>query len=141
MNTKLKKAKQDIRTFLSNFSDERLAALLAHAQDGKLAFYSCCCLIGSATADHALRPRTVFWRNSAGKEEHYLHAHELAGSEDAEKAYGSGLLAGSVAWSESKRDAIRRARLIPILKVELRRRERLRQSSQVGAGHDATMEA
>jgi hypothetical protein len=130
MHPLLKVAKQDIRDYLIHYSDEKLAALLAHAQDGKLAFYSCCCLIGSATADHALRPRTIFWRNTAKLEPHYARAQELEGSEEAEWAYGKGLLAGARVWSEPARDALRRRRLIPILKAELHRRQRFRQSLQ-----------
>src|SRR5258708_22634376 len=37
------------------YTDENLAALLAHAQDEKLSFFSCCCLIGVTNAPHALR--------------------------------------------------------------------------------------
>ena len=128
MHPLLKVAKQDIRDYLIHYSDEKLTALLAHAQDGKLAFYSCCCLIGSATADHALRPRTIYWRNTAKLEPHYAQAQELPGSEEAEWAYGKGLLAATRVWSEAERDSLRRRRLIPILKAELRRRQRFRQS-------------
>lgn len=42
------------------YTDERLAMLLAHAQDGKLEFASCCCLVGIPTADHALQGKSNF---------------------------------------------------------------------------------
>lgn len=138
MHPLLKVAKQDIRDYLIHYSDEKLAALLAHAQDGRLAFYSCCCLIGSATADHSLRSRTIHWRNTAKLEPHYVRAQELEGSEEAEWAYGKGLLAATRVWSEAARDALRRRRLIPILKAELRRRQRFRQSLQQESQRSST---
>ncbi len=53
-----KETKQIIRDFMkTNYSDERLAMLLAHAQSGKLAFNSCCCFVGVSTAQHALTSR------------------------------------------------------------------------------------
>lgn len=52
----LKEAKGHIRAFMRNhYTDERLAMLLAHARDGKLAYVTCCCFVGIPTADHALR--------------------------------------------------------------------------------------
>lgn len=46
---------ENIKLFLQQYyTDEQLAALLAHCQDGKFSFHSCCCLIGIPTADHAL---------------------------------------------------------------------------------------
>jgi hypothetical protein len=126
MHPVLKVARKDIRTFLSHFSDERLAALLAHAQDAKLAFYSCCCLVGSATADHALQPRRKYWGEREQREPHYVRALELPGSDEAEWAFGHGLLAGARVWNEAARDALRRRRIIPILKAELRRRQHIR---------------
>ena len=123
MNSVLKIARQDIRAFLAHFTDERLAALLAHAQDSKLAFYSCCCLVGAATADHALQGRKNSWGERENREPHYVRALDLPGSDEAEWAFGYGLLAGARVWSEASRDALRRRRLIPILKAELRRRQ------------------
>jgi hypothetical protein len=49
----LKQQKSDIRVFLRQMGDEELAILLAHAQSGRLAFTSCCCLIGGATIKQA----------------------------------------------------------------------------------------
>ncbi len=48
--------KQNIRAFLRTpvWTEEKLCALLAHAES-RLALWSCCCLIGCANADHALR--------------------------------------------------------------------------------------
>ena len=123
MNSVLKVARQDIRAFLTHFSDERLAALLAHAQDSKLAFYSCCCLVGAATANHPLQGRKGSWSEQEKREPHYVRALDLPGSDEAEWAFGHGLLAGERIWSEASRDALRRRRLIPILKAELRRRQ------------------
>ncbi len=55
MNNRLGDLKKAIRAFFPNYTTERLTAYLAHAQDGKVFYSSCCCFIGGATADHALR--------------------------------------------------------------------------------------
>src|SRR4051812_49852972 len=57
MNNRLADLKKAIRAFFPNYTTERLAGYLAHAQDGKLFYTSCCCFIGGATAGHALRGR------------------------------------------------------------------------------------
>lgn len=57
--TEQQQRKQHIRAFMqAHYTDERLAMLLAHARDGKLSYISCCCFIGIANADHALRGRS-----------------------------------------------------------------------------------
>lgn len=117
MNAELKAGKQAIRGFMQvNYSDERLAMLLAHARDGKLLYVSCCCFIGIATADHALK--------SSGDEEawwHYEQAQRLTLAAEAEEAfYRMGLIGGDCFTFNQRR--IRR--LIPIVKAEMRRRER-----------------
>jgi hypothetical protein len=46
----------NIEKFLETaYDDQKLAALLAHAQDGKLGYASCCCLRAIPTATHALQ--------------------------------------------------------------------------------------
>jgi hypothetical protein len=120
----LREAKQGVRTFLrEHYTDERLAMLLAHAQDGKLSYVSCCCFVGIVTANHALRDIT----QDMG--DHYDEAKKLPGAEKAELAYLE--LWNSKAYPEANRrscavsDEIRRRTLIPIVKAEIRRRERL----------------
>src|SRR6266478_447632 len=58
LQAELKSHKQTIRAFLRTevWAEEKLCALLAHAED-KLSMWSCCCLIGVATANHPLRGR------------------------------------------------------------------------------------
>jgi len=46
-----------IAEFLKTFPDDRVAALLFHARDGKLNYESCCCLIGSLNAPHPLQEK------------------------------------------------------------------------------------
>lgn len=96
-----------------HYTDERLAMLLAHAEDGKLAFNSCCCFIGIPTAEHALAG------DDERREPNIMHHHvarKWAGGKEAEYAYaGFGLS-----------DAERRTKLIPLIKAEMERRENLR---------------
>ena len=76
--------KLEIREFMrKHYTDERLAMLLAHARDGKLNFSSCCCFIGIATADHALRSEDLNGLSS----KHLKLARELKGAEKAEIAF------------------------------------------------------
>ncbi len=85
MNTILKQAKQDIRAFLRTpvWTEEKLCALLAHAQD-KLSMWSCCCLIGVANAPHAL----MGINDRAGAHwEHYHDAQFLPLAQIAEEAF------------------------------------------------------
>lgn len=115
--------KQDIRAFLrSAYTDQRLAEVLAHAQDGKLSYWSCCCLRGAATADHALKPMTDDWNAP-----HYSTAMDLPNSAQAAVAYLN--LGGP--WSaddaeNEQSDSRRRRIVIPILRAEIRRRDKLR---------------
>lgn len=117
--TKKQEHKQAIRAFLgtSIWTDEKLCALLAHAES-KLRFVSCCCLIGVATADHALRGETTYWLNK-----HYCVAKQLPLASEAENAYL--WLNGSIG-SDEQDDANRRRVLRPIIRAELKRREHLR---------------
>jgi len=82
--------------------------VLAHARAGKLAFNSCCCFIGCFTADHPLQA----WSNNF--DVHYHYARKLPGALGAEQAF---LEIGR------NDDELRRRRIIPILRAELRRRE------------------
>jgi hypothetical protein len=117
-----------IRAFLGTdiWTDEKLCGLLAHAQSGKLAFVSCCCLVGSATADHALKGVN----HDYGWSPHYQASRQLPFSPIAEHAFLH-LLPQALRNGTSNlavHDAARCRILIPIIRAELRRRERLRQS-------------
>jgi hypothetical protein len=107
---------ENIVKFLQTaYSDEKLAALLAHAQDGKLAFCSCCCFIGVADSIHALQG-------------HGLRA-DVFENHPQRKAFRSTIV-GKAAEFEfhgiGQNDAERRERLIPLILAEMERRELLR---------------
>lgn len=116
---------KNIRKFLQvNYSDEKLAALLAHAQDGRLSFSSCCCLIGVATADHALRGH---WHQQQGMQAcdqpHYKKAINLDFAFLAESEFKH-MTDGDIYDPAS--DEQRRQRIIPIILEEMKRREDLK---------------
>jgi hypothetical protein len=127
MTFQFKRWKKAIRQFLHTaYSDERLAWLLAHARNGKLAYQSCCCLIGVATADHALRGKTDVTAPGAL---HYRLAKIFVGAREAEMAFWELGYAGSSRLAESN-DELRRRRVIPMIKAEMRYRERSRLRAQ-----------
>lgn len=125
MNEQLRANKQAIRAFLGTeaWTEEKLCALLAHAED-KLSYWSCCCLIGIATADHALQPN----RNCAGYigayAAHLLEARRLPPASEAEKAFCalSDLRDYDGMLRVDEFDAQRRRIIRPIIRAELRRR-------------------
>jgi hypothetical protein len=119
--------KGHIRAFFKHYTDERLAQLLAHAQDGKLAYDSCCCFIGVATVDHALKPKTT-GTGLGLTARHYLRAKTLDGAVLAEEAYRS-LPIETCLWTAKDYDDVRRRILIPMVRAEIRRRDKLRQQS------------
>lgn len=122
MNNRLGELKRAIRAFFPNYTTERLTAYLAHAQDGKVFYSSCCCFIGGATAEHALRGR---WdRNDFS---HYQAAKNLPGADLAEAAFfdlGRPHYKHPIGPDGMKDDVQRRRVLIPMIKAELRRRAR-----------------
>lgn len=123
----IKEAKNHLRSFMrDHYSDERLAWLLAHALSGRLAFNSCCCFIGVATARHALKGELTL-ADLVGVQTgqntdvgtiapHYDAARSLPGSSDAERAYRD------LAVSDFRRQRM----IIPMIRSEQRRRERAR---------------
>lgn len=124
---------QIITNFLrTEYSDSDLAAALAHAQDGKLSYYSCCCLRGIPSANHALRGVINTGEQFGPATEHASHdpaLFDLVRSDrymEADEAY---LQLGSPIdddWQAA--DARRRARLIPLIEAEISRRESERAS-------------
>lgn len=103
------------------YTDENLAALLAHAQDGKLAYTSCCCPAGLPSAGHALKGTGEY-----AVEEHQAHPLDIASRHTATLAWlvsdeycdlgqvGDGITPPS--------DALRRERLLPLIRAEQDRR-------------------
>jgi len=121
--TEQQERKRHIRAFMqAHYTDERLAQLLAHAQDGKLGFISCCCFVGIATADHALRGGD----ESIG--EHYGDAMEFVGAQEAEDSYNHLYRIGGrgLNWAETaERNSLRRRVLIAMIRTEMKRRAAL----------------
>lgn len=117
---------ENIVKFLQTaYSDERLAALLAHAQDGKLAFYSCCCMAGGATADHPLKG-TI---REYAEQPHYVRAMELPFAYEAEREFC--FLADDTCTSSEQADAMRRVKIQPLIIAEQERREKLKRSAEL----------
>jgi hypothetical protein len=128
MNAELKKSKAIIRDFMrAHYTDERLAQLYAHAKDGRLLYASCCCFVGIINAPHALSSETrwdVYQRSVSEYHAQALHVDEvkaqIPAARVAESAYL--LLADHVDASD---DATRCRLLVPMIRAEMRRRERL----------------
>src|SRR3954449_7233398 len=120
MNNRLGDLKKAIRAFFPNYTKERLPAYLAHAQGGKVFYSSCCCFIGGATADHALRGRC-----DTNEYSHYQAAKNLPGADRAEAAFfdlGRPHYKHPIGMDGLKDEAQRRRVLIPMIKAELWRR-------------------
>ncbi len=119
-----------------HYTDERLAQLLAHAQDGKLAYNSCCCFVGIAfwPGDHpfALNMERMGHINPT----HESDGKAASGGQKAEDAYNSLWVPGRF---EEDMDAKRRRILIPMIRAEMRRRERLKKSEVIA--HSIIQEA
>lgn len=118
----------------NNYSDEQLAALLAHTRDGKLAFASCCCFIGIPTARHALQGK-VEGKNFTYENFHICAARRLMYAMEAEAAFGELCDApdsSRLYYNNSPEgDAKRRRILIPMIRAEMRQRELDRIDNQV----------
>ena len=120
----IKELKKPLRAFLKQYPDQKLAELLAHAQDGKLAYYSCCCFTGAINAPHALQTDDYY---GCGKEvEHLFEARKIPGAKLAETAYASLRM---VSTCESP-DEVRRRLIIPLIKSEMKQREWARAKQQ-----------
>jgi hypothetical protein len=104
----------NISRFLErNYSDEQLAALLAHAQSGKLSYNSCCCLVGIPLATHALRGEHEY---DFDGEAHLERGRELPHAREAESEFA---LLGP--------DRARREALARLILAEMERREKGRE--------------
>jgi hypothetical protein len=109
------------------YTDERLAMLLAHAEDGKLAYVSCCCLTGITTADHP--PRGKMSMMGVMLNQHWRDSKDADGWLEVDDAYHAfGMDADGRLMDND--DELRRMRLIPLIKAEISRRESLRTQSE-----------
>ena len=131
---------QTISNFLrTEYTDADLAAALAHAQDGKLSYYSCCCLRGIPSANHALRgarkeeagfTTEVYGPLDHAKGNDALFDLQLSSKyQQADTAYFN---LGDPGFGHSwlAEDALRRSRLIPLIEAEIARRESERASQE-----------
>ena len=135
---KLGRIKAPIRAWLRLFPDDRLAALLAHAQDGKLAYNSCCCLVGALTADHPLQ-KSAQQCNHWDPANHLFRARQIPRALRAETAFnalGCGQEKRRFGRPQYGDDALRRRRLIPMIRAEMRRRDQIAaRHGAAGCGH------
>lgn len=118
-----KEQRKVVRAFMQqHYTDGMLAALLAHMRDGKFSFFSCCCFIGIPTADHPLQSRSMY-----GAAQHYHRAHRLRGASQAEDALAKVAEANNDDETMGQRDARVYTFLLPIVRAEMRRRDRVSQ--------------
>jgi len=117
MNAELKEVKIDIRNWIARFSDQRLSEVYAFNADGQMEFaHPCRCLLGvTLGAPH---------QDCAGG--HYDIALELPAAVAAEDAYDLLGFIGVQVDSEAEANDVRRRRLSPILRGEMRRRDKLK---------------
>lgn len=99
-----------------HYTDEKLVALLAHAEDGKLSFLSCCCFAGVPSAVHAL----------AGANDNYL---DMEGHNAAMEEALPWFQMSDTYEALGPDDSQRRGRLVPLIRAEIERRERERSES------------
>jgi hypothetical protein len=116
---------ENIQQFLRTaYTYEGLVALLAHAEDGKLSFTSCTCLIGSVNPGHALMAAGEYCAGS-----HLEESRKIEFAEAAEEEFkqlgdpGDGL----TPWS----DELRRERIIPLICTEILRRESAQSTANI----------
>ena len=134
-----REAKQVIRDFMrTHYTDERLAMLLAHAQNGQLAFNSCCCFVGVTSAQHKLISTWPVFVGGVYVSHGGPTYTGIAGGREASIAYRClmhGTQTGSFAGLD-RNDPQRQRILIPMIKAEMRRREKLRGAVQIPATRD-----
>lgn len=105
-----------IETYLQTaYDDKHLAMLLAHAESGKLAYFSCCCFAGIPTADHELQ----------GENREVSNAHWASRFPTGGWAASHAFNRLSRTRDEEEANTARRAKLIPLIKAEMSRRAEL----------------
>jgi hypothetical protein len=126
MNVLLQDSKRIVRSFMqSYYSDANLIQLLDHARAGQFAYLSCCCFIGLLSADHALRGPNSDWINPASH--YWLIKRSNKAAEAAETAARRlSKLRPLLLQPGPIQDDVLRRRIIPMVLVEIRRRQRAR---------------
>lgn len=126
--TRTQELKRPIRAWLREYPGDRLAALLAYAQDGGLSYWGCCCLLGCFNANHALQQDTIY---CDGRHLESARIRAMSLGIRVESAYADlGYPAKhprdpeeGVAMDQTH-DKRRRRLLIPMILAEMRRRDR-----------------
>lgn len=118
---------ENIQKFLETaYTDEKLAALLAHAEDGELAYSSCCCLIGIPGAQHRLMGAGEYCADIAPHVDAVRYAVPFADAAETEFIE----LGKDSRPGFPPNDALRRERLIPLILAEQSRRASLRPTEE-----------
>ena len=129
MTEELKWAKQGIREWIGEFSDQRLAEVYAFNADGKMRYNDgCACLMGVTLAQrlHVCMANSCCPESDFGLCTHYGAASHMYGASFAETAYyalGHGDYRGCKPKPYMNKH-LRQRRLSPILRAEMRRRDR-----------------
>jgi len=134
MNRQFRKTKQTIRAWVRKFDDERLAAVYAFNADGHMQFgNSCSCLLGVTLAKilHTCVPVVLVTTGNGSLVPphgclHYQEAFHMEGGGEAGLAYRALAFGFGLPMSLRGGDLLRQRRLSPILRAEMRRRERVR---------------
>lgn len=122
-----------IQKFLECYTDEQLAALRAHCEDGKLSYRSCCCLIACRTAVHALRGSNEEERLRGNQMDyrHHTEARNMPMAIEAEREFEA--LGHDYAKGIEDSDDLRRVRTLPLILAEQQRRSGCAEVAEVVA--------
>lgn len=102
-----------------HYDDQALASLLAHAEDGKLSYWSCSCFIGVPSAVRASVLHGECGPDCCPLQFASTARRDIPEADGAEDAF----------FDLGRTDAERRDKLIPLIKTEMARRESLRSES------------
>ena len=131
---KLREVKQQLRWWArTQLGDERLAEVYAFNADGKMSYDDPCGCVRGVMLATTLHHSDEFGRcltESSGNRRHYRSAGLVRGMYEVENAYQQLGFYVAGRWpSEDEREQMRRVRLGPILKAEMRRRARAREKA------------
>ena len=112
--------------FRTAYSYQDLVDVLAHAEDGKLSYTSCSCIVAAPTANHGLLGVGEYCELRL---EHLEAARALPYALAAEEEFNNlgNPRDGLTPWS----DELRRQRVIPLIRAEILRRDGLKAQSTV----------
>jgi hypothetical protein len=111
--------KEWVATFVSRWSDQKLAEVLAFAQDGKMSYQNqCCCLLGVASSDNL---HVEHCHNYGDQESHY---HRFRN--ETHRALSSEMAYFGLGYHQEERDF----NFIQVLEEVIARREALHETIQ-----------